>query len=450
MLQKIKVIGAGLAGCEAAWQIAQQGGSVLLYEMKPLKKTPAHHMDTYAELVCSNSLRSNQLENAVGLLKEELRLMGSIIMRCADENAVPAGGALAVDREGFSECITEKIRNHPNIEIIEQEVTGIEPGTITIIATGPLTSDALYKEISGVIGEESLSFFDAAAPIVKTESINMDKAYTASRYSRGTDDYINCPMNREEYLAFYEALVNAEAAEVKDFEKNMIFEGCMPVEIMAARGVDTLRFGPLKPVGLKNPHTGEEPYAVVQLRQDNKEGTLYNMVGFQTHLKWGEQKRVFSMIPGLENAEFARFGVMHRNTFINSPKLLTPVYRLRKQDDLYFAGQMTGVEGYVESTASGLVAGINAFRASCGMDSIIFPNTTAIGALAHYISSSAMGHFQPMNINFGIMDTQSAQNEESPGGNKKGSRSKNKRERYRMAAEQALNIVEKISKEINK
>ncbi len=443
-MQKINVIGAGLAGCEAAWQIAQRGGRVALYEMKPLKKSPAHHLDTFAELVCSNSLRSNQLENAVGLLKEELRRMNSLIMLCADENAVPAGGALAVDRKGFSECVTEKVKNHANIEIIEKEITEIDPEQITIIATGPLTSDALSEEITGIIGEASLSFFDAAAPIVKAETINMGKAFSASRYDKGADDYINCPMSREEYLAFFEALMRAESAEVKDFEKRLIFEGCMPIEIMAARGVDTLRYGPLKPVGLINPHTGTEPYAVVQLRQDNREGTLYNLVGFQTHLKWGEQKRVFSMIPGLEEAEFARYGVMHRNTFINSPKLLTPVYRLRKQHNLFFAGQITGVEGYVESTASGLVAGINAFRTSAGLGEIIFPNSTAIGALAYYVSTSSMGRFEPMNVNYGIMAGDTGIGQQAKGRRSRALALQNKREKYLRIANRSLEIVEAL------
>jgi methylenetetrahydrofolate--tRNA-(uracil-5-)-methyltransferase len=443
-MHKINIVGAGLAGCEAAWQIAQRGGKVSLHEMKPVKKSPAHHLDTFAELVCSNSLRSNQLENAVGLLKEELRRMNSLIMLCADENAVPAGGALAVDRKGFSECVTERIRNHPGIEIIRQEVTAIDPEQITIIATGPLTSDALSKEIAGIVGEEALAFFDAAAPIVKAETINMEKAFSASRYEKGAGDYINCPMSRQEYLAFYEALMQAEAAEVKDFEKRLIFEGCMPVEIMAARGVDTLRFGPMKPVGLINPHTGTEPYAVAQLRRDNREGTLYNLVGFQTHLKWGEQKRVFSMIPGLEEAEFARYGVMHRNTFINSPRLLTPVYRLRKRNNLFFAGQITGVEGYVESTASGLVAGINAFRTSTGQEELVFPNSTAIGALAFYVSTSSMGHFEPMNINYGLMAADAGAVQQAKGRRGRSGAVQNKREKYLRIAGRSLEIIETL------
>ncbi|HEY8421898.1 MAG TPA: methylenetetrahydrofolate--tRNA-(uracil(54)-C(5))-methyltransferase (FADH(2)-oxidizing) TrmFO [Thermoclostridium sp.] len=439
MEEIINVIGAGLAGCEAAWQIAKRGGKVRLYEMKPKKKTPAHHLDTFAELVCSNSLRSNQLENAVGLLKEELRRMGSLIMECADENAVPAGGALAVDREDFSKCVTEKIRNNPNIEVIEQEYTHIGNDNLTIIASGPLTSEALFKEIAKITGDNSLSFFDAAAPIVKADSINMDKAFTASRYDRGDADYINCPMDREEYMAFYEALINAEKAEIKDFEKNMVFEGCMPVEVMAERGPDTLRFGPLKPVGLTDPKTGKVPYAVVQLRQDNKEGTLYNMVGFQTRLKWGEQKRVFSMIPALENAEFVRYGVMHRNTFINSPELLLPSYRLKNRKSLFFAGQITGVEGYVESTASGLVAGINAYRVLKGLDEIYFPKTTAIGALAYYVSTSSVGNFQPMNVNFGLIEDLKPTNADG-----KPIKIRDKRVKNRMISERALNVIENI------
>jgi methylenetetrahydrofolate--tRNA-(uracil-5-)-methyltransferase len=439
---KVNIIGAGLAGCEAAWQIAKRGGKVALFEMKPIKKTPAHQLDTFAELVCSNSLRSNQLENAVGLLKEELRSMGSVVIQCADQNAIPAGGALAVDRERFSLSVTEMIRNHPNIEVYEEEVTNIDPQKITIISTGPLTSDALSETISGIIGEASLSFFDAAAPIVKAESINMDIAFFASRYNKGTSDYINCPMSRDEYLSFYDALIHAETAEIKDFEKKHIFEGCMPVEVMAARGVDTLLFGPLKPVGLINPHNGKQPYAVVQLRQDNREGTLYNLVGFQTNLKWGEQKRVFSMIPGLENAEFARYGVMHRNTFINSPKLLTPSYRFKKRDHLYFAGQITGVEGYVESIASGLVAGINAYRTTAGMEELVFPASTAIGALAHYISTSSMGNFQPMNINFGIMDTKDSPVHSKTNVGKKVTARQKKQEKNLQIANRALKMIQ--------
>jgi len=430
-LTKFNVIGAGLAGCEAAWQIAQRGGKVRLYEMKPRKKTPAHHLDTFAELVCSNSLRSNSLENAVGLLKEELRRMGSLIIHCADRTSVPAGGALAVDREAFSSLVTDMINKHANIEVIHEEVRVIPQEGITIIATGPLTSDALSAEISKLVGSESLFFFDAAAPIVKKESIDMKKAFAASRYNKGSDDYINCPMNREEYTEFYNALISAETAEVKDFDKRLIFEGCMPVEVMAARGMDTLRFGPVKPVGIINPHTGTKPYAVVQLRQDNLEGTLYNMVGFQTRLKWSEQKRVFSMIPGLENAEFVRFGVMHRNTFINSPAVLMPTYRMRKYENIYFAGQITGVEGYVESTASGLSAGINAYAGACGRKAVVFPKATAIGAIANYISTSSIGDFQPIHINYGIIEQPK-------------NRIRNKRERNISISRRAIELIENI------
>ena len=428
-LTKFNVIGAGLAGCEAAWQIAQRGGKVRLHEMKPQKKSQAHHIDTFAELVCSNSFRSNSLENAVGLLKEELRRMDSLIIHCADKTSLPAGGALAVDREAFSSLVTDMINKHKNIEIIYGEVQTIPQGGITIIATGPLTSDVLSVEISKLVGDESLYFFDAAAPIVKKDSINMEKAFAASRYNKGSDDYINCPMNKEEYTKFYNALISAETAEVKDFDKRLIFEGCMPVEIMAARGIDTLRYGPMKPVGIINPHTGTKPYAVVQLRQDNFEGTLFNIVGFQTRLKWSEQKKVFSMIPGLENAEFVRFGVMHRNTFINSPVLLMPTYRMRKYENIYFAGQITGVEGYVESTASGLVAGINAYADAYGKKPVVFPKSTAIGALANYISTSSIGDFQPININYGIIEQPE-------------NRIRNKRERYKSISKRALELID--------
>lgn len=428
-LTKFNVIGAGLAGCEAAWQIAQRGGKVRLHEMKPQKKSQAHHIDTFAELVCSNSFRSNSLENAVGLLKEELRRMDSLIIHCADKTSVPAGGALAVDREAFSSLVTDMINKHKNIEIIYGEVQTIPQGGITIIATGPLTSDVFSVEISKLVGDESLYFFDAAAPIVKKDSINMEKAFAASRYNKGSDDYINCPMNKEEYTKFYNALISAETAEVKDFDKRLIFEGCMPVEIMAARGIDTLRYGPMKPVGIINPHTGTKPYAVVQLRQDNFEGTLFNIVGFQTRLKWSEQKKVFSMIPGLENAEFVRFGVMHRNTFINSPVLLMPTYRMRKYENIYFAGQITGVEGYVESTASGLVAGINAYADAYGKKPVVFPKSTAIGALANYISTSSIGYFQPININYGIIEQPI-------------NRIRNKRERYKSISKRALELID--------
>lgn len=435
MNEYIKVIGAGLAGCEAAWQIANRGIKVHLYEMKPYKKTPAHHSDTFAELVCSNSLRSDMLVNAVGLLKEELRRLDSLIIKCAHETRVPAGGALAVDREGFSQAVTENILNHPNIEVIREEVTSLSNDDITVVATGPLTSDKLADEISALVGEDRLYFFDAAAPIVRLDSINMDIAFKASRYNKGDADYINCPMNKEQYISFYEALINAETAQLKEFEEKKVFEGCMPIETMAKRGIDTMRFGPLKPVGLNDPKTGKEYYAVVQLRQDDKAATLYNIVGFQTHLKWGEQKRVFTMIPGLENAEFERYGVMHRNTFINSPILLDSVYRLKKQLNLFFAGQMTGVEGYVESTSSGLVAGINAARQLRGVDDFIFPGNTAIGSLARYISNPSTDKFQPMNVNFGIMDSLQE-------------RIKNKKERYSKISDNALETIELIKNEL--
>lgn len=402
MGKTVNVIGAGLAGCEAAYQLAKRGINVKLYEMKPKKYSPAHHSQNFAELVCSNSLRSDQLENAVGLLKEELRTMDSLILRAADATKVPAGGALAVDREGFSEYVTNAIKELSNVEIIYEEMHSIPDDNITIIATGPLTSEPMSEYIQTLIGEDYLHFFDAAAPIVTFDSINMDRAFKAARYGKGSEDYINCPMNREEYEVFYEALVNAQLAEVKNFEKNMVFEGCMPIESMAQRGKDTMRFGPLKPVGLIDARTDIKSYAVVQLRQDNKNGTLYNIVGFQTHLKWPEQKRVFSLIPGLENAEFVRYGVMHRNTYINSPKLLDNTYKLRKNDSIYFAGQITGVEGYIESTASGFVAGINAAAHCLEQERVVFPATTAIGALSNYISDTSVKNFQPMNANFGL------------------------------------------------
>ncbi|MBD5134058.1 MAG: methylenetetrahydrofolate--tRNA-(uracil(54)-C(5))-methyltransferase (FADH(2)-oxidizing) TrmFO [Clostridiales bacterium] len=399
----VTVIGAGLAGCEAAWQLAQRGVSVTLCEMKPRKMTPAHHSPGFAELVCSNSLRSDQLENAVGLLKEELRRCGSLILRCADEKRVEAGGALAVDREGFSAAVTEAIRNHPNITVVEGEVTAIPEGEV-IVASGPLTSDALSQAIAELFPENSyLNFFDAAAPIVTFESIDMDHAWFASRYDKGTADYINCALSEEEYLAFWKELCAAQEAEVHGFEDKRVFEGCMPVEVMARRGVQTLSFGPLKPRGLPDPKTGREPYAVVQLRRDNATGTLYNLVGFQTHLKWGEQKRVFSMIPALRNAEYVRYGVMHRNTYLNSPKLLDRYYRVRGNERVSFAGQITGVEGYVESTASGFLAGVELARRLCGQPPVDFPRETAIGALARYVSNEGIVDFQPMNINFGIM-----------------------------------------------
>jgi len=398
---KVTVIGAGLAGSEAAWQIASQGVPVTLYEMRPVRKTPAHITDKFAELVCSNSLRANGLTNAVGVLKEEMRLMNSLILRCADKHAVPAGGALAVDRDGFSGEVTEMLRSHPLIEVRNEEITDI-PAGIAVIATGPLTSPALSDKIKALLGEEYFYFYDAAAPIVEKESIDMDKVFLASRYDKGEAAYLNCPMTEEEFEAFYEALITAEAAPIKDFEKEIYFEGCMPIEVMARRGKQTVLFGPMKPVGLVDPRTGRQPHAVVQLRQDNAAGTLYNLVGFQTHLKWGEQKRVFSMIPGLENAEFVRYGVMHRNTFINSPKLLKATYQFRARDDLFFAGQMTGVEGYVESAASGLIAGINAARLARGLEPLVLPEDTALGSMAQYITTADFRHFQPMNANFGL------------------------------------------------
>ncbi len=401
----LKIIGAGLAGCEAAWQAANMGICVKLCEMKPQKYSPAHKSPDFAELVCSNSLRADGIYNAVGLLKEEMRKLGSLIMECADTTKVPAGGALAVDRDAFAAMVTEKIKNHPNIEVVEEEVTEINTDEYTVIAAGPLASDKISEEISKLTGGEGLHFFDAAAPIVSFESIDMSKAFKAARYGKGGDDYINCPMNKEEYLAFYEALTSAEAAPVHEGVENpKVFEGCMPIEVMAARGVDTMRYGPLKPVGLTNPHDGTRPYAVVQLRQDNAAASMYNIVGFQTHLKFGEQKRVFGMIPGLENAEFVRFGVMHRNTYINSPKLLTNEYNMREYPKIYLAGQITGVEAYLESATSGLVAGLCAARRMLDKGKKEFSAKTAIGALAEYVSNSGITDFQPMNVNFGIME----------------------------------------------
>lgn len=405
-MNNINVYGAGLAGSEAAWQAAHHGVHVTLYEMKPNKKSPAHHSNTFAELVCSNSLRSAELTNGVGLLKEELRRMDSLIMEAAYASRVSAGGALAVDRNLFSEYVTEKIRNCPNIDVVECEMTDIPEDEITVVATGPLTSDALAAKIAEMIGGKSLYFYDAAAPIVDFESVDMTKAFFASRYDKGTPDYINCPFNEEEYKAFYNALITAEEAHLHDFEsgdKIKVFEGCMPVEVMGRRGEDTLRFGPMKPVGIKNPETGEEYYAVVQLRRENDEGTMYNIVGFQTHLTFPEQRRVFRMIPGLENAEFLRYGVMHRNTFMCSPDLLDEDYSLRQNKNIFFAGQMTGVEGYIESAASGFVAGINASLRARGENGFVFPREMMTGAMAYYISHGEKTIFQPMNANFGVM-----------------------------------------------
>jgi len=402
-MNKVTVVGAGLAGCEAAWQLAQRGLKVTLVEMKPKKMSPAHHTEDFAELVCSNSLRGDRLENAVGLLKEELRRLGSLILSCADETRVEAGGCLAVDRTAFSALVTQRIRLHPNISVMEEEVTAVPQGPV-IIATGPLTADALAEDIRRYFGNaEYLNFYDAAAPLVTAESIDMNCAWFASRYDRGTADYLNCGMDRDEYLAFVRELASAEEAPVHGFEDRLVFEGCMPVEVMARRGVDTLRFGPMKPVGLNDPRTGKPPYAVVQLRRDNAGGSIYNLVGFQTHLRFPEQKRVFSMIPALKNAEFVRYGVMHRNTFLNSPKLLDRYYASRKDPMVVFAGQLTGVEGYVESTASGLLAGAALAARLQNRSLPDFPRETAIGALATYISDSSIGSFQPMNINFGIM-----------------------------------------------
>ena len=406
----VKIIGAGLAGCEAAWQAARLGVSVELYEMKPKRFSPAHHRDGFAELVCSNSLRSNDTSNAVGLLKAEMQAMGSLIIEAAYATAVPAGSALAVNRELFSDYVTEKIKGHPLITVIEKEVTELDDDAITVVASGPLTSDALASYISELTGGGELHFYDAAAPIVDFSTVNTEVAFFASRYGKGEPtDYLNCPMTREQYDAFYNALVTAEVAELKSFDAASqsdltVFEGCMPVEVMASRGYDTLRFGPMKPVGLPVPSTGEDAFATVQLRRENIEGTMYNIVGFQTHLTFGEQKRVFSMIPGLENAEFFRYGVMHRNTYMNSPMLLDSVYSMRERPNLFFAGQMTGVEGYVESASSGFVAGVNAALRALGREPLVFPSETVIGALANYVSSGGLSSkFQPMNANFGII-----------------------------------------------
>lgn len=422
----LKIIGGGLAGCEAAWQAANRGIKVKLYEMKPQRFSPAHTNENLCELVCSNSLKGNGLDNACGLLKEEMRHAESLVISCADKMRVPAGGALAVDRDGFSALVTEKIKSHPNIEIINEPVSVIDENEYTIIATGPLTDSCLTDEILRITDEDSLYFFDAAAPVVTTESINQSITYLAARYNKGTPDYINCPMNKDEYDAFYDALISAERAPLhEDVENIKVFEGCMPVEIMAARGRDTLLFGPLKPKGLPNPDTGREPHAVLQLRRDNTDGTLYNLVGFQTNLKFGEQKRVFSMIPGLENAEFVRYGVMHRNTFINSPLVLNDDYSLIKYPKVYFAGQITGVEGYVESASSGMVAGINAARAILGQDSVKFPPSTCTGALIKYITDRENKRFQPMNANFGIIEWERI-------------KIKNKKERYEYISSLAL------------
>ncbi|AJO18079.1 MULTISPECIES: FADH(2)-oxidizing methylenetetrahydrofolate--tRNA-(uracil(54)-C(5))-methyltransferase TrmFO [Bacillus] len=432
MNQTVNVIGAGLAGSEAAWQLAKRGINVRLYEMRPVKQTPAHHTDKFAELVCSNSLRANSLTNAVGVLKEEMRVLDSAIIAAADECSVPAGGALAVDRHEFAENVTEKVKNHPNVTVLNEEVTEIPEGP-TIIATGPLTSESLSAKLRELTGEDYLYFYDAAAPIVEKDSLDMDKVYLKSRYDKGEAAYLNCPMTEEEFDRFYDALVSAETVPLKEFEKEIFFEGCMPIEVMAKRGKKTMLFGPMKPVGLEDPKTGKRPYAVVQLRQDDAAGTLYNIVGFQTHLKWGDQKEVLRLIPGLEQAEIVRYGVMHRNTFINSPSLLKATYQFKKRDDLFFAGQMTGVEGYVESAASGLVAGINAARLIQGKEPVTFSNETAIGSMAHYITETNKKNFQPMNANFGLFK-------------ELGVKIKNKQERNEQYASRALETIQNISK----
>ncbi|ABV62194.1 FADH(2)-oxidizing methylenetetrahydrofolate--tRNA-(uracil(54)-C(5))-methyltransferase TrmFO [Bacillus pumilus] len=434
MSQFVNVIGAGLAGSEAAWQIAKRGIKVNLYEMRPVKHTPAHHTDKFAELVCSNSLRANALTNAVGVLKEEMRHLDSAIIAAADESSVPAGGALAVDRHEFAANVTDRVKNHPNVTVFQEEVQSIPEGP-TIIATGPLTSEALSKELKSLTGEEYLYFYDAAAPILEKDSIDMDKVYLKSRYDKGEAAYLNCPMTEEEFDRFYEALISAETVPLKEFEKEIFFEGCMPIEVMAKRGKKTMLFGPMKPVGLEDPKTGKRPYAVVQLRQDDAAGTLYNIVGFQTHLKWGDQKEVFRLIPGLEEAEIVRYGVMHRNTFINSPSLLKPTYQFKNREDLFFAGQMTGVEGYVESAASGLVAGINAARFVKGEELVTLPEETAIGSMAYYITSTNKKSFQPMNANFGLLKDL-------------GVRIKNKQERYAEYAKRAIETIQTISKSL--
>ena len=427
MKDYINIIGGGLAGCEAAYQISKRGINVRLYEMKPTKYSPAHSNSNLAEIVCSNSFKSNLLTNACGLLKEELRMLDSLLIKIADETSVPAGQALAVDREVFSRKVTEYIENLDNVEIIKEEVTEIPDDAVTIIATGPLTSDVLFEKISKLVGNNELHFYDAAAPIIEKSSIDMNIAFIGDRYGKGEADYINLPMNKEEYENFWNELVNAEVVELHSFERREIFEGCMPVEVMAKRGIDTLRYGPLKPVGFDDPRTGRRPYALVQLRQDNSVGSLYNMVGFQTNLKFGEQKRVFSMIPGLQNAEFVKYGVMHRNTYINSPQILNNVYQMKDNENVFFAGQITGVEGYVESIASGLLAGINAVRYMKNKGKIVFPVETMIGALTNYISTPNE-KFQPMNANFGILP-------------KLPEKIRDKQERYKKLSDRAISIM---------
>ncbi|RAS79493.1 FADH(2)-oxidizing methylenetetrahydrofolate--tRNA-(uracil(54)-C(5))-methyltransferase TrmFO [Priestia endophytica] len=430
----VNVIGAGLAGSEAAWQLAKRGIKVHLYEMRPVRQTAAHHTDKFAELVCSNSLRANTLTNAVGVLKEEMRHLDSVIISSADACSVPAGGALAVDRHEFAAHVTERVKHHENVTVFNEEITEIPSGP-TIIATGPLTSQALSEQLKSLTGEEYLYFYDAAAPIIEKDSIDMDKVYLKSRYDKGEAAYLNCPMTEEEFDRFYNALIEAEVVPLKEFEKEVYFEGCMPIEVMASRGKKTMLFGPLKPVGLEDPKTGKRPYAVVQLRQDDAAGTLYNIVGFQTHIKWGPQKDIVRLIPGLENAEIVRYGVMHRNTFINSPRLLKPTYQYKDREDLFFAGQMTGVEGYVESAASGLLAGINAARYVLGEELLVFPQETALGSMAHYITHTSDKNFQPMNANFGIFKDLPV-------------RIKKKQERNEQYAKRALEIVQNFVKNI--
>ncbi len=436
MPKNVTVIGAGLAGSEATWQLAKRGIHVDLYEMRPQKETPAHETGEFAELVCTNSMRSNQLSNAVGLLKEEMRHLDSLIMKAADKTQVPAGGALAVDRDSFSKYVTDTLRGLDNVTVHEEEITEIPAEGITIIATGPLTSDALAEQIQKFSGTDSLHFFDAAAPIVAADSINMNIVYKKSRYDRGEAAYLNCPMNKEQYENFTCELIKAETAQLHGFEKNDVFEGCMPIEVMAARGAKTMLFGPLKPVGLEDPHTGETPYAVVQLRQDNAAASMYNIVGFQTHLKYGEQKRVFSMIPGLENARFVRYGKMHRNTYMASPDVLTASYEAKKRPGLFFAGQMTGVEGYVESAGSGLVAGINAAREALGEEPIAFPKDTALGSMANYVTTTSAKHFQPMNASFALLPAW------------EGKKIRKKRERHEKISERGIESIDKFKAEV--
>jgi methylenetetrahydrofolate--tRNA-(uracil-5-)-methyltransferase len=431
---RVNVVGAGLAGSEAAWQLAERGIKVNLYEMRPVKQTPAHHTDKFAELVCSNSLRANTLTNAVGVLKEEMRKLDSVIIGAADACAVPAGGALAVDRHEFAAYVTDRVKGHPNVTVLNEEVTRIPDGP-TVIATGPLTSPALSEQLKELTGEEYLYFYDAAAPIIEKDSIDMDKVYLKSRYDKGEAAYLNCPMTEEEFDRFYDALIAAETVPLKEFEKEIFFEGCMPIEVMAQRGRKTMLFGPLKPVGLEDPKTGKRPFAVIQLRQDDAAGTLYNIVGFQTHLKWGPQKEVLQLIPGLENAEIVRYGVMHRNTFVNSPKVLKATYQFRNREDLFFAGQMTGVEGYVESAASGLVAGINAARLVKGEEPVEFPHETAMGSMARYITTTNAKNFQPMNANFGLFP-------ELP------EKIRGKQERNEKHASRALETIQKFVKNL--